>query len=244
MDSTRREIEEAEESQRHPFPSEMSLWTVDDVCRWLDTLQLGEYKQAFREGKVRETRLGCGTLVHVRFGVRGGGCRTWKTTMTISISSPFEWEAVTRKMINCRCFPQEPTTVDIFPPRTIAPKERQAHMPIFNLISTHFPRVESTYLADPHVHRRPRCRWALFSLVPMLIPFLIPPGRARRLAPACSSRRIAFKLTPTVRTNHNSGHNNHRATGQTMSIPTLCLLPPHSLCCEQHTSRARRILCV
>ncbi|CAM9834425.1 unnamed protein product, partial [Sphacelaria rigidula] len=52
VELTRKEIDEAEESQRHPFPSEMSLWTVDDVGRWLDTLQLGEYKQAFREGKV------------------------------------------------------------------------------------------------------------------------------------------------------------------------------------------------
>ncbi len=51
--STQSEIEEAEKSQRHPFPTELTLWTVDDVCRWLDTLQLGEYKQAFREGKVR-----------------------------------------------------------------------------------------------------------------------------------------------------------------------------------------------
>lgn len=51
--STQSEIEEAEKSQLHPFPTELSLWTVDDVCRWLDTLQLGEYKQAFREGKVR-----------------------------------------------------------------------------------------------------------------------------------------------------------------------------------------------
>ena len=52
MRSTHAEIEEAESSQRHPFPTELVLWTVDDVCRWLDTLQLGEYKQAFREGKV------------------------------------------------------------------------------------------------------------------------------------------------------------------------------------------------
>ncbi|CAN0307929.1 unnamed protein product, partial [Ectocarpus sp. 12 AP-2014] len=36
--STRAEIEEAENSQRHPFPTELCLWTVDDVCRWLDTL--------------------------------------------------------------------------------------------------------------------------------------------------------------------------------------------------------------
>lgn len=52
VQSTQSEIEEAKESQRHPFPTELSLWTVDDVCRWLDTLQLGEYKEAFREGKV------------------------------------------------------------------------------------------------------------------------------------------------------------------------------------------------
>lgn len=53
VESTRAEIEEAEKSQLHPFPTELSLWTIDDVCRWLDTLQLGEYKQAFREGRVR-----------------------------------------------------------------------------------------------------------------------------------------------------------------------------------------------
>lgn len=52
------EIKEAESSQLHPFPTELVLWTVDDVCRWLDTLQLGEYKQAFREGKVRNGRGG------------------------------------------------------------------------------------------------------------------------------------------------------------------------------------------
>lgn len=52
VESTRREIKEAEESQRHPFPAELALWTVDDVSRWLDTLQLGEYKKAFQEGKV------------------------------------------------------------------------------------------------------------------------------------------------------------------------------------------------
>ncbi|CAB1101509.1 unnamed protein product [Ectocarpus sp. CCAP 1310/34] len=56
--ATRAEIEEAENSQRHPFPTELCLWTVDDVCRWLDTLQLGEYKQAFREGKVDGSFLG------------------------------------------------------------------------------------------------------------------------------------------------------------------------------------------
>ncbi|CBN77304.1 conserved unknown protein [Ectocarpus siliculosus] len=56
--STRAEIEEADNSQRHPFPTELCLWTVDDVCRWLDTLQLGEYKQAFREGKVDGSFLG------------------------------------------------------------------------------------------------------------------------------------------------------------------------------------------
>ncbi|CAM9159639.1 unnamed protein product [Ectocarpus fasciculatus] len=58
VESTRAEIEEAENSQRHPFPTELCLWTVDDVCRWLDTLQLGEYKQAFREGKVDGSFLG------------------------------------------------------------------------------------------------------------------------------------------------------------------------------------------
>ena len=32
-----------------PFPPEMRLWSVADVARWLDTLSLGQYKDAFRE---------------------------------------------------------------------------------------------------------------------------------------------------------------------------------------------------
>lgn len=69
MRSTHAEMEEAENSQRHPFPTELVLWTVDDVCRWLDTLQLGEYKQAFREGKV--IKGGLGTVTEKKGSVRG-----------------------------------------------------------------------------------------------------------------------------------------------------------------------------
>lgn len=31
---------------------QVRLWTVEDVCRWLDTLRLGQYKQAFKEASV------------------------------------------------------------------------------------------------------------------------------------------------------------------------------------------------
>ncbi|CAN0053604.1 unnamed protein product, partial [Choristocarpus tenellus] len=48
----RAEMKEAEDSQQCPFPTDIKLWSVEDVCRWLDTLQLGEYREAFREGRV------------------------------------------------------------------------------------------------------------------------------------------------------------------------------------------------
>lgn len=35
-----------------PFPDEVRLWTVNDVGRWLDTLTLPQYKQAFKEATV------------------------------------------------------------------------------------------------------------------------------------------------------------------------------------------------
>jgi hypothetical protein len=31
---------------------QVRLWTVEDVTRWLDTLRLGQYKQAFKEASV------------------------------------------------------------------------------------------------------------------------------------------------------------------------------------------------
>lgn len=31
---------------------QVRLWTVEDVCRWLDTLRLGQYKSAFKEASV------------------------------------------------------------------------------------------------------------------------------------------------------------------------------------------------
>lgn len=74
--SAQSEIKEAEHSQLHPFPTDLALWTVDDVCRWLDTLQLGEYKQAFREGKVRSGP-----------GGGGGGGRWYSTTCTTLMNS-------------------------------------------------------------------------------------------------------------------------------------------------------------
>merc|ERR1719197_1115718 len=47
-----RQEEEARRSMAEPFPDEVRLWTVNDVGRWLDTLTLPQYKQAFKEATV------------------------------------------------------------------------------------------------------------------------------------------------------------------------------------------------
>ena len=39
-------------AKAHPMPSNIRMWTVDDVARWLDTLSLGHYAAAFREATV------------------------------------------------------------------------------------------------------------------------------------------------------------------------------------------------
>ena len=44
--------EEAKKMLQEPFPEDISVWTVEDVCRWLDTISLSQYKRAFREGSV------------------------------------------------------------------------------------------------------------------------------------------------------------------------------------------------
>ncbi|CAM9197345.1 unnamed protein product [Chrysoparadoxa australica] len=49
---TTQEAKEAQIAADNPFPSDIRIWSIDDVSRWLDTLQLGEYKAAFREAKV------------------------------------------------------------------------------------------------------------------------------------------------------------------------------------------------
>ncbi|KAH8048111.1 hypothetical protein JL722_12710 [Aureococcus anophagefferens] len=52
LDAAKLAEEEAKRSKAEPFPSEMRLWSVADVARWLDTLSLGQYKAAFREASV------------------------------------------------------------------------------------------------------------------------------------------------------------------------------------------------
>ena len=52
LDAAKMAEEEAKRSKAEPFPSEMRLWSVADVARWLDTLSLGQYKAAFREASV------------------------------------------------------------------------------------------------------------------------------------------------------------------------------------------------
>ncbi|KAJ1455661.1 hypothetical protein M885DRAFT_483301 [Pelagophyceae sp. CCMP2097] len=52
LDFARQSEDEAKRSKLEPFPSEVRLWSVADVARWLDTLTLGQYKAAFREASV------------------------------------------------------------------------------------------------------------------------------------------------------------------------------------------------
>lgn len=52
LDAARFAEEAAMRSKAEPFPSEMRLWSVKDVGRWLDTLTLGQYKAAFAEASV------------------------------------------------------------------------------------------------------------------------------------------------------------------------------------------------
>merc|ERR1719240_2205016 len=52
LDAARQAEDEAKRSRAEPFPKETRLWSVTDVMRWLDTLALGQYKQAFKEASV------------------------------------------------------------------------------------------------------------------------------------------------------------------------------------------------
>merc|ERR550514_520381 len=52
LDAARQAEDEAKKSKAEPFPKETRLWSVTDVMRWLDTLALGQYKQAFKEASV------------------------------------------------------------------------------------------------------------------------------------------------------------------------------------------------
>ena len=40
------------QAKANPLPEQVRLWTVTDVAKWLDTLSLGIYAQAFREATV------------------------------------------------------------------------------------------------------------------------------------------------------------------------------------------------
>merc|ERR1711871_666777 len=43
---------EAKKARANPMPENVKLWSVNDVCRWLDALFLGQYSSAFREAAV------------------------------------------------------------------------------------------------------------------------------------------------------------------------------------------------
>ncbi len=39
-------------AKENPMPDEVRLWSVIDVCKWLETLSLGQYQEAFKEATV------------------------------------------------------------------------------------------------------------------------------------------------------------------------------------------------
>ena len=43
---------EAKKARQNPLPENVKLWSVTDVCKWLDALFLGQYAQSFREAAV------------------------------------------------------------------------------------------------------------------------------------------------------------------------------------------------
>jgi hypothetical protein len=43
---------EAKKIQQAPMPDSVQLWTVSDVCRWMDSLLLGQYNDAFKEARI------------------------------------------------------------------------------------------------------------------------------------------------------------------------------------------------
>ena len=40
-----------------PFLIDMSRWTVDDVCSFLDEMELGKHKEAFKSSKIKGSLL-------------------------------------------------------------------------------------------------------------------------------------------------------------------------------------------
>ena len=52
LDHAKKAEELAKTSKAEPFPKEVRLWSVTDVGRWLDTLTLSQYVQAFNEASV------------------------------------------------------------------------------------------------------------------------------------------------------------------------------------------------
>lgn len=48
----KKQLEAAQDAMARPFPEDIRKWSADDVKRWLDTLMLGQYKQAFEEAAV------------------------------------------------------------------------------------------------------------------------------------------------------------------------------------------------
>lgn len=69
---------------------QVRLWTVEDVCRWLDTLRLGQYKQAFKEASVDgefllELREEDMMQVRRKQGMHGCGLAPWRLgSMTLA----------------------------------------------------------------------------------------------------------------------------------------------------------------
>ncbi len=43
---------EVKQGSRVVMPNNVRMWTVDDVCKWIESLSLGQYAPAFREATV------------------------------------------------------------------------------------------------------------------------------------------------------------------------------------------------
>ena len=43
---------EAKKARANPMPENVRMWSVMDVCRWLESLSLGQYSRSFQEATV------------------------------------------------------------------------------------------------------------------------------------------------------------------------------------------------
>jgi hypothetical protein len=39
-------------AKQHPLPDSVRMWSINDVCKWLESLSLSQYVKAFREASI------------------------------------------------------------------------------------------------------------------------------------------------------------------------------------------------